>query len=58
MDVRICSNCGKKYKVTERDLPLPGTIEREGIYCPWCNSVEGQLLTNGLVYTEKVEENE
>ncbi|WP_276421547.1 hypothetical protein [Lactococcus garvieae] len=39
----VCSECGKKFKVTVMDSSRYGGHESEPVYCPWCNAYNGKI---------------
>lgn len=55
-DIRVCKECGKKYRARNIGDQYPGGKEQEAIICPWCNHVDGNLTTSGWAETEKVED--
>lgn len=51
-----CSECGKTFIVSENELPMPGTIDLESVYCPYCNTYNGEVLLNGTARSSKIDE--
>ncbi len=53
-----CSHCGKPYHVQEAPMGVPGGKDKEEIFCPWCHQIDGYMMTDGFVRTEKIEEHD
>lgn len=51
-----CLKCGKDFILAEHKLPMPGTKELESVYCPYCESYNGEVILNGSAYTRKIDE--
>lgn len=39
----ICSDCGKKFKVSINDMSMYGGHDSETVYCPWCHADNGKI---------------
>ena len=52
----ICSNCGKAFMAIEHELQMPGTKDFESVFCPYCDTYNGEVFINGTVHTRKIEE--
>jgi DNA-directed RNA polymerase subunit RPC12/RpoP len=50
-----CSECGKDFIVAEHELEMPGTKDLESVFCPYCNTYNGEVFINGIARAEKVE---
>lgn len=50
-----CSRCGKWFEVHVTTMGVPGGKEKEEVNCPYCHSEEGYRMTDGFVYTYKIE---
>lgn len=44
-----CKECGAKIKVTERPMGVPGGKEKEQAYCPQCNALVAEHMTDGFL---------
>lgn len=53
---QTCSNCGKVFQVHVTTMGCPGCKEKEEIICPYCHKEQGYRMTDGFVYTFKLEE--
>ena len=53
-----CTKCGKPFKVSEHNLTMPGTKEREPIICPYCNHNVDERISNGWWNTSKLSDKE
>lgn len=51
-----CSECGKAFIVSEYELSMPGTKDLESVYCPYCNTYNGEVFINGLARSSKIDE--
>jgi hypothetical protein len=51
-----CINCGKDFVVKEHKLDMPGTKDLESVFCPYCESYNGEVFINGIVHASKIEE--
>ena len=56
--VTTCKNpkCGKKFDVSESPMGVPGGKDREEYYCPYCQTENGYIMTDGFVHTRKINE--
>ena len=50
-----CKKCDKWFEVYVTTMGAPGCKEKEEVICPYCHSEEGTRMTDGFVYTYKVE---
>ena len=50
-----CKKCEKLFNYEDREWGIPGGKERQYIYCPYCNHVNGSEITNGWIFTYKIE---
>lgn len=51
-----CKECGKEFTYTHYGDVYPGGKEREYIYCPYCDAVNGSKMTSGFISSDKIEE--
>jgi len=51
-----CKKCGKEFKTEVTDMRVPGGKDRENIHCPYCNEINGSVMTSGFVFTEKIKD--
>ncbi len=51
-----CSKCGKKFTYRNYGDVWPGGKDREYIYCPYCNEINGSIITSGQVISSKLDE--
>ncbi len=49
-----CPECNKPFKVTEYNLAMPGTKEKEPINCPYCGHEVTEMVSNGWWNTHKM----
>ena len=50
-DIRTCSQCGKQFEVRNEGDMFPGGKEKEEIYCPYCHTYNGSIMTSGRAAT-------
>ena len=53
MEKLKCTKCNQSFRYRVTSMNVPGGKDREYIYCPYCNSVNGSVITSGFVYTYK-----
>jgi hypothetical protein len=53
-----CSNCNQDFIVYEYPLAMPGTKDLESVYCPYCETYNGEVFINGLALTKKSKDRE
>ena len=53
MEKLKCTKCNQSFWCQVTSMNVPGGKDREYIYCPYCNSVNGSVITSGFVYTYK-----
>ena len=44
-----CKKCGAQVKITERPMGVPGGKEKEQAFCPKCNSLVAEYMTDGFI---------
>lgn len=54
-DVIVCKKCNKKFSWYIYDDVYPGGKDREYIYCPYCNTINGSEMISGFIGTNKEE---
>ncbi len=47
MDIEVCNQCQKLFKVIGHEFPRSGTKEIEPINCPHCGHLQDTLATSG-----------
>jgi DNA-directed RNA polymerase subunit RPC12/RpoP len=57
MAIEKCQSCKKPFRVSEHNLPMPGTKEKEPITCPYC-SYTIERTSNGWWNTAALSEQE
>lgn len=57
MAIEKCQSCKKPFRVSEHNLSIPGTKEKEPITCPYC-SYTIERTTNGWWNTATLSEKE
>jgi Zn finger protein HypA/HybF involved in hydrogenase expression len=50
-----CPSCHSKVKVIERPMGVPGGKEKEQGYCPKCNGLVAEFMTDGFINVELVQ---
>ena len=50
-----CTQCKKWFQVNVTTMGVPGGKTKEEVTCPYCSSEEGTRMTDGFVYTYKIE---
>jgi hypothetical protein len=50
-----CSKCGKDFIIYEDELNMPGTKDLESVFCPYCNTYNGEVFINGIARTRKID---
>lgn len=53
-EIMKCSNCGKPFMVSEHNLAMPGTKEKEPVNCPHCGHTNAEWTSNGWWTTSKL----
>ena len=53
-----CESCKLPFHVTEHNLLMPGTKEKENVYCPNCNNIVTQEISNGWWNSNKMTDEE
>jgi DNA-directed RNA polymerase subunit RPC12/RpoP len=56
MNTTTCEKCGKDFEYKITDMNVPGGKEREYINCPYCGESNGSVVTSGLVYSYRLED--
>jgi len=51
-----CTKCDKDFIIGENKLAMPGTKDLESVFCPYCETHNGEVFINGTVYTRKIDE--
>lgn len=51
-----CEQCKRKFRVEVTTMNVPGGKEKEEIWCPYCNHLNGYRMTSGFVHTYKLDE--
>jgi len=51
-----CSNCGAKLKIIERPMGVPGGKDKEQAYCPQCQKLVAEHMTDGFINAYLIEE--
>lgn len=54
--IETCPYCGKKFHVDEAPMGVPGGKCSEDIDCPYCSKTVSTMMTDGFVYTNKLEQ--
>lgn len=49
-----CENCGAKVRVKERPMGVPGGKDKEQAYCPNCNHLVAEHMTDGFLDVELI----
>lgn len=49
-----CPKCHLKVKVVERPMGVPGGKEKEQGFCPNCNEIVAEFMTDGFIDVELV----
>lgn len=44
-----CKACGAKVRVVERPMGVPGGKEKEQGFCPKCNQLVAEFMTDGFI---------
>lgn len=44
-----CDNCGAQVKIHEEPMGVPGGKEKEQAYCPKCNHLVAEHMTDGFI---------
>ena len=44
-----CKKCGAQVRITERPMGVPGGKEKEQAFCPKCNTVVAEFMTDGFI---------
>jgi len=44
-----CKECGIDIIITERPMGVPGGKEQEQAYCPKCNALIAEHMTDGFI---------
>jgi len=56
MNMMKCKKCGKEFECKVTSMNVPGGKDKENIGCPYCGEINGTVMTSGLVYTHKIED--
>ena len=54
----FCENCKLPFHVTEHNLAMPGTKEKEPIDCPYCKNIISEETSNGWWVSSKMTDKE
>lgn len=47
-----CADCGARLKVVEKPMGVPGGKDKEQGYCPQCNHLVAEFMTDGFIRVE------
>lgn len=53
-----CNKCGVKVEITEGSMGVPGGLEKEPAFCPQCQNLLTELMTDGYLAVNIVSEND
>lgn len=48
-----CEKCKKEFYYNEILNNFPGGLEKEDINCPYCNHINLQIMTSGIIKVSK-----
>lgn len=51
----LCKKCGKYFEVHITSMAVPGGKDKEEVNCPYCYTEAEARMTDGFVYTYKIE---
>jgi len=50
-----CPACGIRLRIVERPMGVPGGKDKEQAYCPKCNELVAEHMTDGFIHAYAVE---
>lgn len=50
-----CDKCKRLFKYKEILDNFPGGLEKEEVICPYCGYVNCEIMTSGIIKTEKID---
>lgn len=53
---RKCEKCGANVRITVTSMGVPGGKDKEQAYCPKCNFLISEHMTDGFVRTDIIQD--